>query len=108
MENGSLGSLTPLLWSRTKQRIIIMEFWKIVNKLVDVISAFLATLILLGIVLSSNIRSNVYALGETLLGSGPIGIIVLISLLWIGRKIPLTIIKFFKAKGLNSRFWNDL
>ena len=85
-----------------------MEFWKIVNKLVDVISAFLATLILLGIVLSSNIRSNIYALVETLLGSGPIGIIVLISLLWAGRKIPLTIIKFFKAKGLNSRFWNDL
>jgi len=68
----------------------------------------LATLILLGIVLSSNIRSNIYALVETLLGSGPIGIIVLISLLWAGRKIPLTIIKFFKAKGLNSRFWNDL
>ena len=85
-----------------------MGFWKIVNKLVDVISAFLATLILLGIVLSSNIRSNIYALGETLLGSGPIGIIVLISLLWAGRKVPLTIIKFFKAKGLNSRFWNDL
>ncbi|MDB9973685.1 hypothetical protein OAD83_02105 [Gammaproteobacteria bacterium] len=85
-----------------------MGFWKIVNKLVDVISAFLATLILLGIVLSSNIRSNVYALGETLLGSGPIGIIVLISLLWTFRKIPSTIIKFFNAKGLNSRFWNDL
>ena len=68
----------------------------------------MATLILLGIVLSSNIRSNIYALVETLLGSGPIGIIVLISLLWAGRKIPLTIIKFFKAKGLNSTFWNDL
>ena len=85
-----------------------MGFWKIVNKLVDVISAFLATLILLGIVLSSNIRSNIYGLGETLLGSGPIGIIVLISLLWLGRKIPFTIIKLFKAKGLNSRFWDDV
>ena len=108
MKKTGTTNSTPSLWSRTKQRIIIMEFWKIVNKLVDVISAFLTTLILLGIVLSSNIRSNVYALGETLLGSGPIGIIVLIYLLWIGRKIPLTIIKFFKAKGLNSRFWNDL
>ena len=68
----------------------------------------MATLILLGIVLSSNIRSNVYALGETLLGSGPIGIIVLISLLWLGRKIPSTIQKLYKAKGLNSRFWNNL
>ena len=85
-----------------------MEFWKIVNKVLDVITAFLFILALFGIVLSSNIRSNIYALVETLLGSGPIGIIVLISLLWAGRKIPLTIIKFFKAKGLNSRFWNDL
>tara|TARA_Y100000741_G_C17797836_1_gene372698 strand:- start:190 stop:447 length:258 start_codon:yes stop_codon:yes gene_type:complete len=85
-----------------------MGFWKIVNKVVDVISAFLAILIFFGIFLSTNTRSNVYSLGETLLVSGPTGIIVLISLLWIGRKIPLTIIKLFKAKGLNSRFWNDL
>ena len=85
-----------------------MGFWKIVNKVVDAIIAFLFILTLFGIVSSSNIRSNVYALGETLFGSGPTGIIVLISLLWIGRKIPLTIIKFLKAKGLNSTFWNNL
>ena len=85
-----------------------MGFWKIVNKVVDAIIAFLFILTLFGIVSSSNIRSNVYTLGETLFGSGPTGIIVLISLLWIGRKIPLTIIKFFKAKGLNSTFWNNL
>ena len=85
-----------------------MVFWKIVNKVVDVISAFLVILILLGIVLYTNIRSNVYALGETFFGSGPTGIIVLISLLWLGRKIPSTIQKLYKAKGLNSRFWNNL
>ena len=55
-----------------------MEFWKIVNKLLDVITAFLVILILFGIVLSSNIRNNISTLGETLLGSGPTGIIVLI------------------------------
>ena len=48
-----------------------MEFWKIVNKLLDVITAFLVILILFGIVLSSNIRNNISELGETLLGSGP-------------------------------------
>ena len=85
-----------------------MEFWKIVNKVLDVIIAFLVILILFGIVLSSNIRNNITALGETLLGSGPTGIIVLISLLWLGRKIPFTIIKLFKARGLNSRFWDDV
>ena len=104
----SLLALILQRWSRRKRRITIMEFWKIVNKLLDVITAFLVILILFGIVLSSNIRNNISALGETLLGSGPTGIIVLISLLWIGRKIPFTIIKLFKAKGLNLRFWNDL
>ena len=85
-----------------------MGFWKIVNKVLDVIIAFLFILALFGIVLSANIRSNVYALGEILLSNGLIGVIILIYFLWIGKKIPMTIIKLFKSKGLNSRFWNDL
>ena len=85
-----------------------MELWKIVTKVLDVIVAFLFILILFGIVLSSNVRSNVYSLGENLLSNGLIGIIILIYLLWIGKKIPMTITKLFKAKGFNSRFWNDL
>ena len=85
-----------------------MEFWKIVNKVLDVITAFLFILALFGIVLSSYIRSNAYALGEMLLSNGLIGVIILIYILWIGKKIPMTIIKLFKSKGLNSRFWNDL
>ena len=100
--------MIALLKSKTKQRIIIMDFWKIVNKALDTLMAISVILMFFGIILSSNVRNNFLAIGETLLGSGPIGIIVLISLLWAGRKIPLTIIKFFKAKGLNSRFWNDL
>ena len=85
-----------------------MVFWKIVNKVLDVIIAFLFILALFGIVLSSYIRSNAYALGEILLSNGLIGVIILIYFLWIGKKIPMTIIKLFKSKGLNSRFWNDL
>ena len=85
-----------------------MKFWKIVTKVVDVIIAFLFILALFGIVLSSNIRSNAFALGEILLSNGLIGVIILIYILWIGKKIPTTIIKLFKSKGLNSRFWNDL
>ena len=85
-----------------------MEFLKIVTKVLDAIIAFLLILTLFGIILSTNVRSNVYALGENLLSNGLIGIIILIYLLWIGKKIPKTITKLFKAKGLNSRFWNDL
>ena len=85
-----------------------MEFLKVVTKVLDAIIAFLLILTLFGIILSTNVRSNVYALGENLLSNGLIGIIILIYLLWIGKKIPMTITKLFKAKGLNSRFWNDL
>ena len=100
--------MIALLKSKTKQRIIIMNFWKIVNKALDTIMAISVILMFIGIILSSNVRNNFLAIGETLLGSGPIGIIVLISLLWLGRKIPSTIQKLYKAKGLNSRFWNNL
>ena len=85
-----------------------MKFLKIVTKVLDAIIAFLFILTLFGIVLSSNVRSNVYSLGEILLSNGLIGIIILIYFLWIFRKIPMTITKLFKAKGINSRFWNDL
>ena len=85
-----------------------MEFLKIVTKVLDAIIAFLLILTLFGIILSTNVRSNVYALGENLLSNGLIGVIILIYFLWIGKKIPMTIIKLFKSKGLNSRFWNDL
>ena len=85
-----------------------MTFLKIVTKVLDAIIAFLFILTLFGIVLSSNVRSNVYSLGEILLSNGLIGIIILIYFLWIFRKIPTTITKLYKAKGFNSRFWNDL
>ncbi len=85
-----------------------MKFLKIVTKVLDAIIAFLFILTLFGIVLSSNVRSNVYSLGEILLSNGLIGIIILIYFLWIFRKIPTTITKLYKAKGFNSRFWNDL
>ena len=85
-----------------------MKFLKIVTKVLDAIIAFLFILTLFGIILSSNVRSNVYSLGEILLSNGLIGIIILIYFLWIFRKIPTTITKLYKAKGFNSRFWNDL
>ncbi len=85
-----------------------MEFWKIINKAIDTLTVILVILILFGIVLSSNVRSNVSALGETLVSSGPIGILTLFILLWYLKGTPSTLLKLIKAKGFNSRFWNDL
>ena len=77
-------------------------------KAVKMLNAVMVILILSGIVLSSNVRSNVSALGETLVSSGPIGILTLFILLWYLKGTPSTLLKLIKAKGFNSRFWNDL
>jgi hypothetical protein len=42
------------------------------------------------------------------MNAGPIGIVVLFFILWNLRGAPSILLKLFKAKGFNSRFWNDL
>tara|TARA_B100001057_G_C22774152_1_gene920896 strand:+ start:77 stop:310 length:234 start_codon:yes stop_codon:yes gene_type:complete len=59
-----------------------MEFWKIVSKVIDVINTFLVILILFGIVLSSNIRSNIYGPGEVQFISAILGTLLLALLSW--------------------------
>ena len=105
VENERPFHLTPLQWSRAKQRIITMEnFYKTLRTL----SAVLVILILFGLMLSSNVRSNLFELGESLFSSGPVGILTLFILLWYFKETPSILLKLIKAKGFNSRFWNDL
>ena len=85
-----------------------MNFWKIINKAVKAFSAALVVLCLFGLVFSSNVRTNLANLVENLLNNGIIGIIILVYILWAGRGVPRTIRILFQAKGLNSKFWNDL
>ena len=85
-----------------------MKFWKIINKTVDAFSAVLVVLCLFGVVFSSNVRTNLTNLVENLLNNEIIGIIVLVYILWAFKGVPRTIRILFKAKGLNSKFWNDL
>ena len=54
------------------------------------LNAVMVILILFGIVLSSNVRSNLFELGESLLNSGPIGILTLFILLWYLKGTPST------------------
>tara|TARA_B100000963_G_scaffold178563_1_gene155205 strand:+ start:16 stop:312 length:297 start_codon:yes stop_codon:yes gene_type:complete len=88
-----------------KKQIIIMDNF---IKVIKALSSIMVILVLFGLVLSSNIRSNSFELGETLFNSGPIGILVLIILLWNLRGIPSDILKLVKAKSFKSWFWNDL
>jgi hypothetical protein len=77
-------------------------------KTLRTLSAVLVILILFGLVLSSNVRSNLFELGESLFSSGPVGILTLFILLWYFKETPSILLKLIKAKGFNSRFWNDL
>jgi len=44
----------------------------------------------------------------TLWSYGFIGGIAFISIIWLFKDTPKTIKKLYKAKGLNTTFWNDL
>ena len=77
-------------------------------KAVRTLNAVMVILILFGLALSSNVRSNLFELVECLLNSVPLGILRLFILLWYLKGTPSTLLKLIKAKGFNSRFWNDL
>ena len=77
-------------------------------KAVKMLNAVMVILILFGLVLSSNARSNLFELGESLSNAGLLGILSLFILLWYLRGTPSTLLKLIKAKGFNSRFWNNL
>ena len=77
-------------------------------KAVRTLNAVMVILILFGLALSSNVRSNLFELVESFLNSGPLGMLTLFILLWYIKGTPSTLLKLIKAKGFNSRFWNDL
>ena len=77
-------------------------------KAVKTLNAAMVILILFGLVISSNARTNLFELGESLLNAGLLGILTLFILLWYLKGTPSTLLKLIKAKGFNSRFWNDI
>ena len=85
-----------------------MKIWKTIGKAASALTAIVILVTFIGLVLSSNARSNFFALGQSLMNAGPIGIVVLLILLWYSKGVPSILLKLFKAKGFNSKFWNDL
>ena len=81
---------------------------KIINKIITLLTAIIMILILVGLVFSSSVRNNLIDLSENLYDSGPVGILVVIWLIWSFSTTPKTLKKLFKAKGFNSKFWKDL
>lgn len=85
-----------------------MSIYKLISNLVEILNAFILSLIGIGFIFSQNIRDNMQSLFMTLWSYGFIGGIVFISIIWLFKDTPKTIKKLYKAKGLNTNFWNDL
>jgi ABC-type nickel/cobalt efflux system permease component RcnA len=81
---------------------------KIINKIITLLTAVIMILILVGLVFSSSVRNNLTDLSENLYNSGSVGILVAIWLIWSFSTTPKTLKKLLKAKGFNSKFWQDL
>ena len=78
-----------------------------IKKISNLLSALLAISIGAGLIFSSSVRSNLMSLLDSLSSSGIIGLIVAILLVWFFWGVPKTIIKIYKAKGINSKFWEE-
>jgi len=78
-----------------------------IKKISNLLSALLAISIGAGLIFSSNIRSNLMGLLDSLSSSGVLGLIFAIWLIWFFWDAPKTITKIYKAKGINSKFWEE-
>tara|TARA_B110000003_G_scaffold247189_1_gene258121 strand:- start:92 stop:343 length:252 start_codon:yes stop_codon:yes gene_type:complete len=81
---------------------------KILRKILDLSISLAVTLIALGLILSPVIRIKVSFIFSTLLNGSLNQQVFLFFLLWGFWTFLQTTRKLFKAKGFNSRFWNDL
>jgi xanthine/uracil permease len=77
------------------------------KKISNLLSALLAISIGVGLIFSSSVRSNLMGLLDSFSSSGVAGLIFAILLAWFFRGVPKTIIKIYKAKGINSKFWKE-
>jgi hypothetical protein len=65
-------------------------------------------MIIIGSIITQQVRSNVIELVNTLTNMGIIGFVVAFSLLYLMRDTPRDIYKLIKAKGFNKKFWDSL
>ena len=78
----------------------------IIRKISTLISTLLIVLVLIGSLSSSNIRLNLFSFFSTLLNNGIVGVIVIITLVWVFRSFPSDVKKLFVSKGNLKKFWD--
>ncbi|MDG1203469.1 MAG: hypothetical protein P8N65_06360 [SAR86 cluster bacterium] len=81
---------------------------KTLRKILDLSTSLAVTVIALGLILSPVIRIKASLIFSTLLNGSLYQQVFLFFLLWGFWTFLQTTRKLFKAKGFNSRFWNDL
>ena len=71
----------------------------IIRKISTLISTLLIVLVLIGSLFSSNIRLNLFSFFSTLLNNGIVGVIVIITLVWVFQSFPSEVKKLLISKG---------
>tara|TARA_B100002019_G_scaffold109575_1_gene94201 strand:+ start:405 stop:653 length:249 start_codon:yes stop_codon:yes gene_type:complete len=78
----------------------------IIRKISTLISTLFIVLVLIGSLFSSNIRLNLFSFFSTLLNNGIVGVIVIITLVWVFRSFPSDVRKLLVSKGNLKKFWD--
>ena len=78
----------------------------IIRKISTLISTLFIVLVLIGSLFSSNIRLNLFLFFSTLLNNGIVGVIVIITLVWVFRSFPNDAKKLLVSKGNLKKFWD--
>ena len=78
----------------------------IIRKISTLISTLFIVLVLIGLLFSSNIRLNLFSFFSTLLNNGIVGVIVIITLVWVFRSFPSDVKKLLVSKGNLKKFWD--
>ena len=78
----------------------------IIRKISTLISTLFIVLVVIGSLFSSNIRLNLFSFFSTLLNNGIVGVIVIITLVWVFRSFPSDVKKLLVSKGNLKKFWD--
>ena len=78
----------------------------IIRKISRLISTLLIAIVLIVSMFSSNIRLNLFSSFSTLFNNGVVGVIVIITLVWVFRSFSSDVKKLLASKGNLKKFWD--
>ena len=85
---------------------LILYLTKTMSQLKLELSTMLILVLIFFLLFSSNIRLNLFSFFSTLLNNGIVGVIVIITLVWVFRSFPSDVKKLLVSKGNLKKFWD--